>query len=275
MTCKITIEDEVILLNNQNVYVKSIGIMSMEDFLKCDVPKDLDIKNTSTNQASPSPQIETFEHPKNFKPEDLQKYYNMLTYQSKIKFNANHATPNIPNPQANAYNFETTVPNQNEWFNPNQVTNGSGENSLVTIVVLILSALFGGGKVLQMVGNRLSLRTDGDNTTLINIDDTIARVKKDVSELEEKLKKNSEAIETEMSQMDDAIKELDSLVSEANQNNQRLMKRYEILLGDDTPDIEEISIRLKKIERVIKYIVENRSQIPNKTEPPKEQKIKQ
>jgi len=275
MTCTITIEDEVILLNNQNVYVKSIGIMSMEDFLKCDVPKDLVIKNTSTNQVSPSPQIETFEHPKNFKPEDLQKYYNMLTYQSKIKFNTNHATPNIPNPQTNAYNFETSVPNQNEWFNPNQVTNGSGDNSLVTIVVLILSALFGGGKVLQMVGNRLSLRTDGDNTTLINIDDTIARVKKDVSELEEKLKKNSEAIETEMSQMNDAIKEIDSLVSEANQNNQRLMKRYEILLGDDTPDIEEISIRLKKIERVIKYIVENRSQIPNKTEPPKEQKIKQ
>lgn len=270
MTCKITIEDEVTILNSQSVYVKSIGMMSMDDFTKCEIPKDLNIKNISQNQVTPSPPIQTFDSPHNYKPEELQKYYNMLNYQSRIKFNTNHSIPNIQNQQSNSYNAET-ISNSNDWYNPNQITNGQGENSLITIVVLILSALFGGGKVLQMVGNRLSFRTDGDNSALVNIDDGMDRIKKDISELEDKFKKSSDNSETKMSQLEESIKDLESLIEEANHNNQRLMKRYEILLGDDTPDIEEISIRLKKIERVIKYIVENRSQITNKTEQNKEQ----
>lgn len=266
MSCRIELSDEVIVLNGQNVYVKSMGILSMDDFLKCEVPKDLNIKMNSTLD-SPVPQNpEKVDSPQSYQKVDLQAYYNnMLNYQQKIRMPSNTMNQNM-HQQPGVLNSETFMQNPNEWLNPNQAVNAQGENSLVTIIVLVLSALFGGGKVLQLVGNRFTLKQDSDETN----DNLLAKINQEIAKLEKFTKDTFEAHETKMSQIDDEIKELDSMIAETSNNNQKLLKRYEILLGDDTPDIEEISIRLRKVERIIKYITEHRNQISNKKETTKE-----
>ena len=68
-------------------------------------------------------------------------------------------------------------------------------------------------------------------------------------------KAKHEEIDSNLDRVAIAIGKVQEQTQDVDKNNQRLMSKYEILLSDDIPDLDEIIIRLQKIEKQYKDII--------------------
>jgi hypothetical protein len=134
-------------------------------------------------------------------------------------------------------------------ISPQDAIQMGGGNIWITILLLFFS-FFGGGKLSKFLEIR-----DNNVAKMDELVESIRQIKISINDMDKFNKAKHEEIDSNLDRVAIAIGKVQEQTQDVDKNNQRLMSKYEILLSDDIPDLDEIIIRLQKIEKQYKDII--------------------
>ncbi len=136
-----------------------------------------------------------------------------------------------------------------DGLSPQDAIQMGGGNVWITILLLLFS-FFGGGKLSKF----LELK-DSNLAKLDELSDAVKDLRASIKDERKAMDVKHDEIDKNLDRLAIAIHDIQDQVLSTEKANQRLMSKYEILLSDDIPDLDEIIIRLQKIEKQYKDIL--------------------
>ncbi len=173
-------------------------------------------------------------------------------YKLDIQKNTNSQLPNIssqPKNQNNLVQAIQSIPTDPTGFTPQDAIQMGSGNVWLTVLLLAFS-FFGGGKLSKFLEIK-----DNNSAKLDELTESIKEIKADIKQNQKDIDQKHDEIDKNLDRLAMAIKEIQSQVDRVDKNNQKLLQKYEILLSDDIPDLDEIMIRIQKMEKQYKELL--------------------